>query len=72
MAYDEPTQKRYNATEKGKLRKRKWAANMTPEQREKQRESKREHMRRKRAQGQEPKESSEGGKAKNHNRGSHE
>lgn len=46
--YDKPSQDRYNATDKGKARKRKWAENMTPEQKEKQRIAKREYARRKR------------------------
>ena len=50
MAYDPESQSRYNATEKGKARKRKWVEQMTPEQREKQRIAKREYMRRKRAE----------------------
>ncbi|MFM6067370.1 MAG: hypothetical protein ACKPBB_11345 [Sphaerospermopsis kisseleviana] len=49
MAYDPESQARYNSTEKGKARKRKWAENMTPEQKEKQRIAKRDYMRRKRA-----------------------
>jgi hypothetical protein len=50
MSYDPETQARYNATEKGKARKRKWQQSMTPEQLEKQREAKREYMRRKYAE----------------------
>ena len=48
MSYDAITQARYNATEKGKSRKRKWAANMTEEQKEKQRLAKKEYQRRRR------------------------
>lgn len=50
MSYDPETQARYNATEKGKARKRKWQRSMSPEQLERQREAKREYMRRKRAE----------------------
>lgn len=46
--YDKPSQDRYNATDKGKARKRRWQQNMTDEQREKQRIAKREYARRKR------------------------
>lgn len=53
MAYDAKSQAKYNATEKGKARKRKWADNMSPEQKEKQRIAKRDYMRRKRAKEQE-------------------
>lgn len=49
MSYDAIVQARYNATEKGKARKRKWAANMTEEQREKQRLAKKEYQRKRRA-----------------------
>ncbi len=48
MSYDAITQARYNATEKGKARKRKWAENMTEEQKEKQRLAKKEYQRRRR------------------------
>lgn len=48
MSYDAIVQARYNATEKGKARKRKWAANMTEEQKEKQRLAKKEYQRRRR------------------------
>lgn len=48
--YHKPTQDRYNATEKGKARKRKWQQNMSPEQKEKQRLAKLAYMRRKRAE----------------------
>lgn len=48
MSYDAIAQARYNATEKGKARKRKWAANMTEEQKEKQRLAKKEYQRRRR------------------------
>lgn len=48
MNYDPECQARYNATEKGKARKRRWQQNMTPEQKEKQRISKCEYMRRRR------------------------
>lgn len=48
--YDAEAQARYNATEKGKARKRKWQQNMSPEQLEKQRQAKKEYMRRKRAE----------------------
>lgn len=47
---------RYNSTEKGKARKRKWAANMTDEQREKQREAKRLSAQKRRARDKENKE----------------
>ena len=50
MSYDSEAQARYNATEKGKARKRKWQQNMTPEQKEKQRIAKRDYMRRKLAE----------------------
>jgi hypothetical protein len=49
MSYDAITQARYNATEKGKARKRKWAENMTEEQKEKQRLAKKEYQRKRRA-----------------------
>lgn len=42
-------QLKYEKTEKAKARKRKWAENMTEEQREKQRLAKKESQRRKRA-----------------------
>lgn len=48
MSYNAECQARYNATKKGKARKRRWQQNMTPEQREKQRIAKREYMRRRR------------------------
>lgn len=48
--YDPKVQARYNATEKGKARKREWQQNMTPEQKEKQKIAKREYMRRKLAE----------------------
>ena len=50
MPYDPEAQARYNATDKGKARKRKWQQNMTEEQKEKQRISKRDSMRRKLAE----------------------
>jgi hypothetical protein len=56
MAYDPEAQAKYNATEKGKARKRKWQQNMTEEQREKKRLANREHMRRKRAEAKKLKE----------------
>jgi DNA-binding PadR family transcriptional regulator len=55
MTYDPESQARYNLTEKGKARKRKWAANMTPEQQEKQREAKRLSARKRRAREKEDK-----------------
>ena len=48
MSYNAEVQARYNATEKGKSRKRRWAAKMTEEQREKQRLAKREYQKRRR------------------------
>ena len=42
-------QDRYNQSDKGRERKRKWQQNMTDEQREQQRIAKRDYMRRKRA-----------------------
>lgn len=42
-------QLKYDKTEKGKARKRKWAENMTEEQREKQRLAKKEYQRKRRA-----------------------
>jgi hypothetical protein len=53
MAYDPEAQAKYNATEKGKARKRKWQQNMTEEQKAKKRLANREHMRRKRAEAKE-------------------
>jgi hypothetical protein len=54
--YDPMSQSRYNATEKSKARKRKWIANMTLEQQEKQREAKRESARKRRARDKQNKE----------------
>lgn len=50
MPYDSEAQARYNATDKGKARKRKWQQNMSEEQKEKQRIAKRDYMRRKLAE----------------------
>ena len=50
MSYDSEAQARYNATDKGKARKRKWQQNMSEEQKEKQRIAKRDYMRRKLAE----------------------
>lgn len=48
MSYNAECQARYNATEKGKARKRRWQQNMTDDQREKQRIAKCEYMRQRR------------------------
>ena len=56
MSYDPEAQAKYNATEKGKARKRKWQQNMSEAQREKKRLANREHMRRKRAEAKKLKE----------------
>jgi len=41
---------KYEKSDKGRARKRKWAQSMTAEQREKQRIAKRDYMRRKRSE----------------------